>query len=214
VVQVLDDGILPSGVAFLVTELLTGETLSARIQTHGPLSLAEVAQWGLQGVDALVAIHSAGVVHRDVKPDNLFLHCASPGQPRLKLIDFGIASVSWAETRLTRHGARVGTPGYASPEQEDGQQVDPRTDLYALGQCLKEAISGQAPASGEAGINWVLSGLPEQWTHVLFKLTARDREQRYADSREARAALSELVKLEEQFSVPRFWKGPLPSQSA
>lgn len=197
VVEVLDDGMLPSGVAFLVTELLSGETLSARIQRLGRLSLLEVAQWGVQSADALVAIHSAGVIHRDVKPENLYLHRLPGGGERLKLIDFGIASVSWAETRLTRHGARVGTPGYASPEQENGDEVDARTDLFALGQSLKEAISGRPPRPEESTDPHPLPGVPHHWQTVLFQLTAPRRDERFATSKEARAALAQLM-LEEQ----------------
>lgn len=202
VVEVLDDGVLPSGVAFLVTELLIGETLAARIHKRGPLSFTEVAQWGVDGADALVAIHSAGVIHRDVKPDNLYLHRLSTGGERLKLIDFGVASVSWAETRLTRHGSRVGTQGYASPEQENGDEVDARTDLFALGQTLKQAISGQAPRPEESLSPQDLPNLPQRWAAVLTKLTAPDREYRFANSKEARAALAEVLAEELRLAQP------------
>src|SRR5690606_5817066 len=96
VVEVLDDGMLSSGVAFLVTELLKGETLGQRIARQGALPQEEVARWGVQAADALCAIHSAGVIHRDVKPNNLFVHRSSTTGERLKLIDFGVAAVSWA----------------------------------------------------------------------------------------------------------------------
>ncbi len=196
VVEVLDDGLLPSGVAFLVTELLNGETLGQRIRKKGPMSRSDTVVWALQAAEALVAIHSAGVIHRDVKPGNLFLHEPSPGAERLKLIDFGVASVSWAETRLTRHGARVGTPGYAAPEQETGDEVDARADLFALGQSMKEALTGNAPAPDEYLGAIMPPNLPAAWVSVLEKLTATAREDRYGSSKEARQALAELHELE------------------
>ena len=183
---------LASGVAFLVTELLHGGTLGQRIAKKGPLDPQEVARWGVQASDALTAIHSAGVIHRDVKPNNLFIHEASAGVERLKLIDFGVAAVSWAETRLTRSGARVGTPGYASPEQDDGEEADPRADLFGLGQTLKEALTGIQPKSEESQKPVMPDGLPEGWAEVLGKLAAVSPDDRYATARIARKALAEL----------------------
>jgi serine/threonine-protein kinase len=192
VVEVLDDGMLSSGVAFLVTELLRGETLGQRLARQGALDPEEVARWGLQAADALCAIHSAGVIHRDVKPNNLFLHRGSNSGERLKLIDFGVAAVSWAETRLTRSGARVGTPGYAAPEQDQGEEVDFRADLFGLGQTLRESLTGVAPASDESKAPTLPAELPEGWRPVLEKLIAFKPEDRYGSTREAREALAAL----------------------
>lgn len=195
VVEVLDDGMLSSGVAFLVTELLRGDTLGKRIVTHGPLPPDEVALWGMQALDALGAIHSAGVIHRDVKPNNLFLHRASNGTERLKLIDFGVAAVSWAETRLTRSGARVGTPGYAAPEQDAGDEVDNRADLFGLGQTLKECLTGLQPSPDESKYPVLPNDLPVGWADFLGRLTALDPEDRYKNAREAQGALAQLAGL-------------------
>lgn len=196
VVEVLDDGMLSSGVAFLVTELLRGETLGKRIATRGPLPPFEVACWGMQALDALGAIHSAGVIHRDVKPTNLFVHRSQNGAERLKLIDFGVAAVSWAETRLTRSGARVGTPGYASPEQDAGDEVDNRTDLFGLGQTLKECLTGIQPAADESKHPVLPENLSPDWKVFLGKLTAVDPEDRYKNAREAQSALAHLADTE------------------
>jgi hypothetical protein len=204
VVEVLDDGMLSSGVAFLVTELLRGETLGKRIATQGRLQPEEVARWGMQALDALGAIHSAGVIHRDVKPTNLFLHRSSNGAERLKLIDFGVAAVSWAETRLTRSGARVGTPGYASPEQDAGDEVDNRTDLFGLGQTLKECLTGVQPAPDESKHPVLPDDLPPDWKEFLERLTAIEPEDRYKSAREAQNALAQLagIKLHKTDSQP------------
>jgi serine/threonine-protein kinase len=192
VLEVLDDGLLSSGVAFLVTELLVGETLAQRIRRLGRLDKSEVAQWALQATDALMAIHGAGIIHRDVKPENLFIHSGTSGVERLKLIDFGVAAVSWAETRLTRHGARVGTLGYAAPEQERGDEIDSRADLYALGQTLKEALTGEAPPTDESQQNKAIMGLPSDWSRILNKLTAPTAAERFASARDARDAIAAL----------------------
>ncbi len=191
VVEVLDDGLLSSGVAFLVTELLHGQTLAQRIAKQGALSETECATWGVQIADALMAIHGAGVVHRDVKPGNLFIDRPAPDVESLKLIDFGVAAVSWAETRLTRDGARIGTPGYAAPEQENGEEVDPRADLYALGQTLQEALSGLPPTLADEQAP-SLRRTSSEWRKVLSRLTARNPKARYNNAREAREALSAL----------------------
>lgn len=193
VVEVLDDGMLSSGVAFLVTELLKGETLGQRIARQGALPQEEVARWGVQAADALCAIHSAGVIHRDVKPNNLFVHRSSTTGERLKLIDFGVAAVSWAETRLTRSGARVGTPGYAAPEQDNGEEVDFRADLFGLGQTLREALTGNAPAPDESKMPRLPEDLPPEWREVLARLTAKDPADRYESTRDARNALAALA---------------------
>jgi serine/threonine-protein kinase len=132
------------------------------------------------------------VIHRDVKPNNLFIHRAPGGTERMKLIDFGVAAVSWAETRLTRSGARVGTPGYASPEQDAGEEADPRADIFGLGQTLKEAISGKQPAADESQKPQMPNEVPEEWRVVLAKMCAVDLESRYANAREAQKALAKL----------------------
>jgi serine/threonine-protein kinase len=192
VVEVLDDGLLSSGVAFLVTELLRGETLGQRIGGRGRLAPDEVALWGMQALDALGAIHSAGVIHRDVKPTNLFIRRSANSTERLKLIDFGVAAVSWAETRLTRSGARVGTPGYAAPEQENGDEVDNRADLFGLGQTLKECLTGLPPAPDESKRPALPDDLPPGWRQFLGRLTALNPDDRFKSAREAQSALAKL----------------------
>lgn len=144
VVALLDHGLLPDGLCFLVLERLDGETLDARVRRLGRLSAREVIRWGVEATEALRAVHAAGIVHRDIKPANLFIHRDGSGET-LKLCDFGIAKVDWAETRLTRDGVPLGTRGYAAPEQELGEPVDARADLYALGQSLRELLTGCPP---------------------------------------------------------------------
>jgi serine/threonine protein kinase len=171
VVEVLDHGHLADGTSYLVMELLNGEPLASRLKERGKLSSAELLPIALQVCDALIAIHAAGVVHRDLKPSNIFLtYPKNDGDPpltprklaeeeRVKLIDFGIARVEWAETRITNMGTPVGTPGYMSPEQESGGEIDARSDLFAFGAVIYECLVGEPPPPTPSGA-WMASPVP------------------------------------------------------
>jgi serine/threonine-protein kinase len=156
VVEVIDQGHLPDGTSYLVMELLQGETLATRLKYRVRLPPSEVLPIAKQITEALVAIHAAGVVHRDLKPSNVYLvpqeeeareERAERGErPELvKVFDFGIARVEWEEMRITNIGAPLGTPGYMSPEQETGGEVDARSDIYAVGAMLYECLVGEPP---------------------------------------------------------------------
>jgi len=133
------------GAVYLVMELLEGETLAARLE-RGPLAPAEALDVALTVASALARAHELDVVHRDIKPGNIFL-CRTPHGPRVKVLDFGIARVLGA-ARLTETGAVLGTPEYMSPEQAIGGEVGPASDLYALGVVLFEALAGRLPFLG------------------------------------------------------------------
>jgi serine/threonine-protein kinase len=131
---------------FLTMELLDGEPLSARLE-RGPLPPPEAAQIALSVLSALAALHDAGIVHRDLKPSNVFL-----SKHGVKLLDFGIAR-AFAGGRsvhggLTQSGFIVGTPRYMAPEQIEGNKVDVRSDLFALGVVLYEMVAGRGPFGG------------------------------------------------------------------
>jgi protein kinase-like protein len=149
VVEVIDHGHLPDGTAYLVMELLHGESLASRLRAKGRLTARELLPIAMQVCDALAAVHAAGIVHRDLKPSNIFLAIDrdDPARPEIaKLLDFGIARVEWEETRITNTGGPLGTPGYMSPEQELGSgEVDARSDLFALGAVLYECLMGDPP---------------------------------------------------------------------
>ncbi len=199
VVEVLDEGRLTSGISFLVLERLQGETLASRLSHRGRLSTGEVLRLALECCDALEAVHAAGIVHRDIKPSNLFLARGPEESERLKIIDFGIAQVAWAETRLTRNGTPLGTPGYVPPEQEAGRQVDARSDLFALGAVLYECLSGRPPPiSVETNVASRpalehLDEIEERWREVITKLMAPWPQQRFPSARALRNALVELA---------------------
>jgi len=160
IVEVFDFGISNEGSAYIVMELLDGESLARRLTRGGPLPAMRAIQFGRQIAGALAAAHSQGIIHRDLKPDNVFLVADPevPGGERIKLLDFGIAKLASEPAHLTRTrtGALMGTPTYMAPEQCRGVQLDHRADLYALGCILFECVCGRPPFVGE-GIGDVLS---------------------------------------------------------
>ena len=141
VVRVFDVG-EEDGRPFIAMEYVEGETLAALVARRGPLPAAEAASLGMQMCAGLAAAHSAGLVHRDVKPQNLLL--GTDGL--LKLGDFGIA-VGHDGTRLTLAGTVLGTAGYLAPEQARGEQVTAAADIYAVGAVLYELLTGEPTRS-------------------------------------------------------------------
>ena len=135
---------------FLAMEWLEGEDLAAR-HRRAPLSVREAVEVARQVAHALAAAHAAGIVHRDVKPTNIFLITTADGTLSAKLVDFGVAAAG--DIRLTRSGNIVGTPAYMAPEQARGDgPVDARADLYALGATLFELLTGRPPHVGPTPI--------------------------------------------------------------
>ena len=131
-------------VPYFVMELLKGTTLARLLAVEGRLEPRRAARIVVQCASALAAAHEAGVIHRDVKPDNVFLVSAAGRPDFVKLLDFGVAKMAGAG-RLTRHGTVYGTPHYMSPEQAAGHAVDGRSDVYALGVLLYECLAGRVP---------------------------------------------------------------------
>lgn len=149
ITALFDVGELPDGALFLVMERLRGRDLGSLLAAEGRGAPAEVAEVARQASAALAAAHRAGVVHRDVKPDNLVLSRVR-GRLRVKVVDFGLAREAAAERGLTRTGMVVGTPGYMAPEQVSGEEVSAATDLYALAVVLWEALTGERFVKAEA----------------------------------------------------------------
>ncbi len=135
-------------------ELVDGPTLRHLIDQHGGLPVAEVIRIGKQVADALDAAHRAGLVHRDVKPANVLVPPAGP----VKVTDFGIAKAAGGDD-LTRTGTVMGTARYLSPEQVNGRPTDARTDVYALGLLLYEALCGHPPFGGDTDIATAMARL-------------------------------------------------------
>jgi len=210
VVEVYDEGHLPDGTSYLVMERLHGESLALRLKRRGALEASDVLPIALEICDALGAVHAAGIVHRDVKPSNIFLAVDPPGTAgekggeHAKILDFGVARVEWAETRLTNADVPLGTPGYMPPEQEQGLEVDARSDVFALGAALYECLTGLPPPThsrelwdppasssqaGESGIQPALRAIPPEWKAILSRAMAPLPRDRFPDTRAFREAL-------------------------
>ena len=149
VVQVFDHGVTDTGVPFIIMERLEGEDLAARLEREGSLPPRDVVTIAGHVCLALSRAHSKSIVHRDVKPQNIFL-CTQDEAIFVKLLDFGIAkSVAPEAFGATRTGQIMGSPYYMSPEQAVGKkEIDHRTDLWSLGVVVFEAITGQRPFEG------------------------------------------------------------------
>jgi serine/threonine-protein kinase len=153
VASALDYGALPEGGAYLVMQLVRGDSIAELIEKEGAVPWPKACEVAAQVADALAAAHAADIVHRDLKPDNVLLEPREDGSVLAKVLDFGIARVTTEGKKtvegaapgkaLTRVGTVMGTPGYMAPEQAMGDNVDHRADLYALGVCLWELLVGK-----------------------------------------------------------------------
>ena len=132
------------GQAFIAMALIEGEELTKKIKS-GPLALNEAIGIAIQVAEGLMEAHEKGIIHRDIKSANIMV--TPKGQARI--MDFGLAKLATAETKLTRVGAAIGTIAYMSPEQARGEDVDHRTDIWALGVVLYEMVTGKLPFRGE-----------------------------------------------------------------
>ncbi|HEU4409808.1 MAG TPA: serine/threonine-protein kinase, partial [Polyangiaceae bacterium] len=205
--EIYDVGELDDGSPFLVMERLHGETLADRIGRETALPLADVVDVALQVLRALAAAHEKGIVHRDVKPDNIFLAERVGYAPLVKLLDFGISkNAALDDLRMTRTGAVMGTPYYMAPEQARGEIIDARIDLYAVGAVLYESLTGQRPFEANELAELLRQvlfeaprppralrpSLPEPFELVVRRALAKERTERYQTAQELMAALAAL----------------------
>jgi eukaryotic-like serine/threonine-protein kinase len=147
IVRILDTGERGDGAPYLVMEYLFGESLGDYLRREKKVPLSLALPILCRTASALAAAHAAGIVHRDVKPDNLFL-LGEPGDPHdVKLLDFGFAKLHMSN--MTAAGMALGTPDYMAPEQALSDRVDARTDIYALGAVMYRMLTGELPFGGD-----------------------------------------------------------------
>jgi len=191
IIDIFAFGQLPDGRAYHVMDLLVGETLRKRLK-RGPIHPSEVASTIEQVASALQAAHDKGFVHRDLKPDNVFLVEREGEWPDVRLLDFGLAKLmpeAGIAPFTTKVGVMLGTPEYMSPEQARGIGVDYRTDVYALGIVMFEILAGQRPfpSLGDAfatlqahaeepppSLSDYVSGLPPEMVQLVDAMLAKE----------------------------------------
>jgi serine/threonine protein kinase len=212
IVNVTDFGLTDDGRAFLVMELLEGRDLSALLAERGALEPGHAIALTRKVLAPLAAAHARGIVHRDLKTQNVFVYEDEEQGEQVKLLDFGISKIIGdaidSETGLTTQGAILGTPKYLAPEQAQGEKVDARSDIYALGIVLYEMLTGSVPFSGESPLIVLYAHVQKKpepprrrrpdlpiskgLEAVVLRALAKDPAERYQSAAELDAALAEV----------------------
>lgn len=217
-VAVYDQG-LDARHPFLVMELVEGGTLRELLVERGPMPPYAVAAVLRPVLGGLAAAHRAGLVHRDVKPENVLI--SDDGE--IKIADFGLVRAV-AAAGITSTSVILGTAAYLSPEQVRDGDASPRSDVYALGVVAYELLTGRTPFTGDSPLSVayqrldtdvpppsaVIDGVPAQFDELVGRATARDPADRYADAGEMRAALDAIA---DELGLPAF-RVPAPRNSA
>jgi len=188
------------GQMYIVMSFYSGKSLKEKIKT-GPLSLKETLDTAIQISKGLAKAHEHDIVHRDIKPANIML----TEDKLVKIVDFGVAKLA-GTTRVTRAGTTVGTAAYMSPEQARGEEVDFKTDIWALGAVLYEMVTGEAPFKGESEqailysilnqeprtIKDLETAVPKELEQIIRKALSKDPKKRFSSAEEMTQALENL----------------------
>ncbi|MCS6885096.1 MAG: serine/threonine-protein kinase [Acidobacteriota bacterium] len=192
-VTIYDYGIQDE-LAYIVMEYISGKSLREWLSRHGRCDLEHVAKWMSQVCDAVSAAHTLGIIHRDLKPENIMLKQMPDGSLMVKVVDFGLAKMLTAEGQnLTKTNEVIGTPYYMAPEFYEGESIDHRADIYALGIICYEMLTGEPPYTGT--LEAVIAGhlfkplpelpaIPKGIVKAIEKATAKKREERYSNATE------------------------------
>lgn len=224
VVSALDAGETEDGTPYLVLELLEGRSLEGILAVRRRIGAAEVAWLGVALCEALGAAHRHGIIHRDMKPSNVFVARDEQGREVVKLFDFGVARIPIeTNNKLTQEGALLGTPEYMAPEQLLARAVDGRTDLYALGVTLYECLVGVVPFEGNFGevllkvstepltpIRQKVAEVTPEFAAVIERALSRDPDARYPDAEAFGLALRRAAPSVESTSLLGIRQGPPP----
>jgi serine/threonine protein kinase len=209
IVEVLDFDQTPWGTPYIVMEYLVGQTLQQRLEAEGTIPPLEVIQLLSQVSSALQAAHDEGIVHRDVKPDNIFLVDEGDGTRMVKVLDFGVSKIRDSSSIITAESVLLGTPYYMSPEQavSANSEIDPTTDIFALAAISYECLSGQRPFAAEnlPGVIFkivnkphpplytVTDKVPPAVDAVLARALAKQKAERFQRVEEFVAALARAI---------------------
>ena len=192
-----------NGVPFIAMPFLKGESLKSRLERKGKLPQSDVIKIGIQVAAGLAAAHERNLIHRDIKPDNLWLEEKTG---RVKILDFGLVRASSEDAGLTQSGAVMGTPRYMAPEQAMGEDVDARCDLFSLGSVLYHLVSGNLPFEGAnltatlmavvhqepRRLDSVADGIHPELVQLISRLLAKDRNNRPANASGVAKSLSAI----------------------
>ena len=216
-IRIFDFGQTDEGLLFMVQELLHGRSLAQALREEGPLGPQRAATIAMQIADGLSEAHEQGVIHRDLKPDNVFLEEVAGHRDFAKVLDFGIAKTELGPSVSTT-GAVVGTPAYMSPEQASGEPLDGRSDLYSLGCLLFEMLSGERAFPGSKAMEVMMRHLqperpvlsagaqqrvPPSIVALLDCLLALDPADRYANCGALRDDLSAILESMARSATPQ-----------
>ncbi|MGH9553598.1 MAG: serine/threonine-protein kinase, partial [Terriglobales bacterium] len=205
VIKVLEFGVLSANEPYLVLEYVDGQSLTRVIRDKHFMAVERVVRLAMQIAAALSHAHERGVLHRDLKPDNIVLTGKLPNE-QIKLLDFGIAKVLESGVSLTQTGDIFGSPLYMSPEQCQGHRMDARSDIYSFGCCLYEMLVGTPPFVGTSmlhtmqmhaneqpfSITVARPDVPKELEEVVFTAIAKMPQDRYQNVEELRQALIAL----------------------
>ncbi len=213
---------------FLVMELKQGRSLKQLLKEHAPLSIQRTVNLLSQVCAGMEEAHHLGIVHRDIKPDNIIVTERGNGEEQAVVLDFGIAKIiggSTEATSMTQTGGIIGTPQYMAPEQVLGKELDARCDVYALGVVLYEMLSGEVPFEADSAMALMMKHLnqepisirklnselqiPKAVDKVLEKVLKKDPSERYESVRDFRRALEEAcsdtprIEKTQRFLIPK-----------